>query len=677
MASQEPNIGLNYGWEEGESGWALQMDENLRALGALLHLEVLSRTVEDPSDLAPENGDRYIVPDGASGDWDGLDGKIVRYMDDTWEVHTPKAGWRCVVVDEGPNGVMIRYDGSAWEGLPMEASGLADGTIGIAKLEEFAQDHAITSGLTFGHRGGIIRSDNSITTVSSGTLSLTDDATNYIEADGNGAVSVNTDGFTSGSIPLFEITTESGEILSVSDRRAWLSNSKVPAHASETETHGVPSGERLAHTGDLAIRDEINAIRESATLNLNFAKGKYALDDGERTETTTATDLLTVNRASPKWVEGPSGRLREVPIDTVARQWRNGVPQGVLIEESRTNLLLWSEDFTNSGWNKRDVSVESSSTISPVGSSTSYKLVENSDDSDHRIYQGSQNVPSQGDTLTCSVFIKAAERRYILLRFIDGGGSYRGASFDLEDIEVGEVDSGYEANIERMSDDWVRVSLTHTFDEEVTSGIAGRININLALANTLSSSDHIYSGDGSSGVYIWGAQLEEGSLSSYIPTEDSTVTRAADEVSRDLGDEFNQSGFSVYSDFYFSETRLNGNRYHPHLESDSNRISLRFANDNEGGYALQIVEDGSVVINKSVTNLDDESVNKVAFSVEEGQAIVVVNGVTTTFSVSNYPEVKTLTIGDQGREGRTNTTFGIYKIFPNALAEDELKELTK
>lgn len=218
MASQEPNIGLNYGWGLGESGWDQQMDENLRAIGALLHLEVLSRDVDDPSTLSPEDGDRYLIPSGATGVWDGQDGKIARYMDGEWELHTPKAGWRCVIVDEN---VLVRYDGDEWIGLPTEVT-LNDGSLGIDKLEDFAQRSSTTSGLTFGYRGGRLRNDNTVYVVSNGTVDLAADSTNYVEVDDSGSVSVNSSGFSSGRVPLYEVETDADSITGVDDQRAWV-----------------------------------------------------------------------------------------------------------------------------------------------------------------------------------------------------------------------------------------------------------------------------------------------------------------------------------------------------------------------------------------------------------------------------------------------------------------------
>jgi|CEGC01.1.fsa_nt_gi hypothetical protein len=108
-AIQAPNLGLNYGWSLGESGWNTGMDANLKKLDALIQLAVLSATSGAPA--SPTSGDRYIVPVGATGVWDGKDGKIARYNVDAWEFFTASAGWVAQVLDTGHR---LRFSGSAW-----------------------------------------------------------------------------------------------------------------------------------------------------------------------------------------------------------------------------------------------------------------------------------------------------------------------------------------------------------------------------------------------------------------------------------------------------------------------------------------------------------------------------------------------------------------------------------
>jgi hypothetical protein len=76
----------------------------------------------------------------------------------------------------------------------------------------FAKDGDTTNGLTFGFKAGRFMNGNSIIDVSAGTLALTDNTTNYVEVTSAGVVSVNTSGFTTGRLPLYQITTSGGAI---------------------------------------------------------------------------------------------------------------------------------------------------------------------------------------------------------------------------------------------------------------------------------------------------------------------------------------------------------------------------------------------------------------------------------------------------------------------------------
>ena len=60
MSSTDPNLGLNYGWTLGESGWDTGMDTNLKRLGAVVGLSVKDRDLTTPP-ASPANGDRYIA----------------------------------------------------------------------------------------------------------------------------------------------------------------------------------------------------------------------------------------------------------------------------------------------------------------------------------------------------------------------------------------------------------------------------------------------------------------------------------------------------------------------------------------------------------------------------------------------------------------------------------------
>lgn len=109
-AIQDPNFGLNYGWNVGEDGWGSGMDANLKKLGGLVQLSVLDKDLATPPG-SPTDGDRYIVPSGATGAWAGQTNKIAVRIVGTWEFYTPSEGWTAWTADEN---LHYTFDGSNW-----------------------------------------------------------------------------------------------------------------------------------------------------------------------------------------------------------------------------------------------------------------------------------------------------------------------------------------------------------------------------------------------------------------------------------------------------------------------------------------------------------------------------------------------------------------------------------
>jgi hypothetical protein len=87
----------------------------------------------------------------------------------------------------------------------------------------FTQDEDLTTGLDFAFDGGRVRFGKTIVTVSADVVTLSASATNYVEVDSAGVVSANTSGFTTGSCPLYLITTGASTISTVVSRKTLLS----------------------------------------------------------------------------------------------------------------------------------------------------------------------------------------------------------------------------------------------------------------------------------------------------------------------------------------------------------------------------------------------------------------------------------------------------------------------
>ena len=242
-------------------------------------------------------------------------------------------------------------------------------------------------------------------------------------------------------------------------------------------------------------------------------------DTGEYTLEFTATGVSS----KIAFITGGNGisvwsnvSVKEVTRDNVPRiDYTGGGCPHILAEPQRTNLITYSEDFSNAAWQKSDITATPNSITSPDGTLNAYKLTKPTS-STPRLFELSV-YPSTG-VHTFTAFYKNLDGDSVLIR-LDGGGNTANCTVDLTTNTL--VNSGaniISSNITQLSDGWIRVSVTANILS--TSWVLDAVNL--------------FSISVGSSVYIWGAQLEVGSYAtSYIPTSGSTVTRNQDIFTRD------------------------------------------------------------------------------------------------------------------------------------------------
>jgi hypothetical protein len=172
-----------------------------------------------------------------------------------------------------------------------------------------------------------------------------------------------------------------------------------------------------------------------------------------------------------------------------------GESLGLLVEEQRTNLILRSEEFDNASWAKSAATITANTIVAPDGNLTGDKLVENTDTNVHWV---SGNGTGAAGTYTMSAYVKAAERTWAYL--IDNSTVTGRVFFNLATGTIGTITGtgSPSGTITSVGNGWYRITMTIT-----TTGTPV-CRIGAASADNTSS----YTGDGYSGIYIWGAQLE-------------------------------------------------------------------------------------------------------------------------------------------------------------------------
>ena len=85
-------------------------NEALRRLDSLVQLAVSDSSLTDPPET-PEEGHRYIVASGGTGDWAGHDGDLASYVDGAWDFDAPEDGWLAFDVAAG---VLLAHQSAGW-----------------------------------------------------------------------------------------------------------------------------------------------------------------------------------------------------------------------------------------------------------------------------------------------------------------------------------------------------------------------------------------------------------------------------------------------------------------------------------------------------------------------------------------------------------------------------------
>ena len=115
MLTTGPNLGLLDNGEYGEGTYS-EFLRLLRAINLLVQPHVVSNTVAAPP-VSPAEGDAYIIPAGATGEWVDKVGQIARWtarsaaITPQWEYFIPKKSWLFGV---DSTNTYVRFDGVAW-----------------------------------------------------------------------------------------------------------------------------------------------------------------------------------------------------------------------------------------------------------------------------------------------------------------------------------------------------------------------------------------------------------------------------------------------------------------------------------------------------------------------------------------------------------------------------------
>ena len=414
--------------------------------------------------------------------------------------------------------------------------------------------------------------------------------------------------------------TGTGDIQIAADNGTWNTETITGTWARYDVTQTVAAGAKTAGIRVVTSGDVIEVW--GAQLEQRSALTDY-----------TATTTQPITNYVPALQTAASGepRFDHDPI--------TGESKGFLIEEQRTNLLTYSEQFDNAAWTKTRSSITANTVVAPDGTLTGDKLVEDTTASNTHV--ASQNITVSTETnYTGSLYVKAAEKTRIRIVINVTGGVYADANLSAGTIGAATAFSGGTAtasSITPVGNGWYRITVT---------GFGTSTNGSLQIELLDASGSRTYTGDGYSGIYLWGAQVEQGSFpTSYIPTVASQVTRSPDAPSmtdtnfsswyrQDEGTFFVEGGVPDIAD-------INRNFFTVSDGTSSNRMRL-YLTPNVALATSFTVSGGQVQVNLSTT-ISDETSTKVAIGA----------------SLNNFGQVS------DGSAAGTDTIF----IMPQSISE--------
>lgn len=381
---------------------------------------------------------------------------------------------------------------------------------------------------------------------------------------------------------------------------------------------------------------------------------------------------FTTTRASVAYRMNKEGYLEEMAASVPRLDYctSTGLSEcpSLLVENTATNLMSYSEDFTQ-GWYNFNITDTANVVISPDGKLNGTKLERTLSTSCYTA--DSFTKATTATQYTSSVFVKQGTTPYFAVR---SQGNYP-ARVDLRFnfatksfyYAVANTFTDLTHKVEEYPNGWFRLSWTYTTDTAtLLTGVS--MSPKTIDGNTDDTDlDYGY-------AYVWGAQCEEFNYStSYIKTTGSSATRNSDvtETNPVLGDLIDSKKGTMYAKI--SSTDNVGTFQGVRLSLDSNRsdnnIRFIFSPTNRIRVVYRVA--GTSALDWSADVDDITTYQKFSISWSESELSVVVNGAVVA-TLATPTLLSGLDLLDVYRGVRIKD----WKIWDEVLTDEELIELT-
>ena len=341
----------------------------------------------------------------------------------------------------------------------------------------------------------------------------------------------------------------------------------------------------------------------------------------------------------------------------------------LLLEKQSTNLILWSEQFDNAAWDKRDATISANQTTSPDGTQNADKFIPINGTQTSWVLQDFS--PSAG-VYTYSMYVKSSDFSFVQITgsvaFANEYQNYNIANGTLASY------SGAQGSIQSMGNGWYRLIYTLT----ATASGPARFILTAQDSGTAGRLDAC-TGNGTKFISIWGAQLEQSTYpTSYIPTTSASATRIQDICNKTgISSLIGQTEGTMFIEFnaigsYDANNMLG-------TLSDGSANNRIFLNLTDGVGNLEAVITTSGVLNSLYVGTPPSiGRHKVAMAYKNNDVVVYLDGVLmfTDTSVS-IPATSKFSVGSYFNDTFPfNSGIGETILFPTRLTNAELASLT-
>jgi len=385
---------------------------------------------------------------------------------------------------------------------------------------------------------------------------------------------------------------------------------------------------------------------------------------------TTLGDM-TVVRATTATRVNSAGLIESVGVNIPRIDYTNGSCPSLLIEPQRTNLLTYSNDFSNLIWVKTAFSTVTTDLAvqNPSGVSPTFRF--NPSNIPFGVLLRQSLTTTVGQTYTFSYFAKKGNYRYIGIRFNNARNGERFPTYDFDTDTLNKQGVTCDLSRTLLTNGWVRLSLTFT------STIATSV-CDIALTTSNGNTSTVLSG--TEFVYIFGAQTELGAYgTSYIPTVAST-TRNADLISKTgISSLIGQTEGTIFLEA--DVQKRNASDFYIGISNNGLLAESIYLTQSANGVLNVSTRSGGATITINVLSVSwNIGNNKIAIAYNSSSVVIFINGqLKGTIGIVNLPTCNQITVGSRIDAPGTLVGSGPYKqaaLFKTRLIDTELASLT-